>query len=123
MNVKDYLKAKDIEWTCKLEHDDTLEPKDTTGCFGIATDVIQQIDIDTPCQLMDYLYQQKVPYYLSIKKRLPHFFVRLKKRTAPIACFGEGDYLCGVYAYVREDEVVHNADQPIPIFNFYTIIK
>ena len=123
MNVKDYLKANTIEWTCELTDINTLKPKDTSGCFGIATDVIQQIDIDKPCLLMDYLYQQKVPYYLSIQKRLPHFFVRLTKRTAPIACFGEGDYLCGAPAYVRENEIVHNADQPIPIFNFYSIIK
>ena len=111
MLITEYLDKHGIEWTPIQK---LLNKGGMTGDFIlIDTNKYHQIDIDEPCSIMDELID-KMPYYNSVTKNLPHFFCVL---DIP-GCIGKFsvariDYLKGVPAYAHRLAEVYNSELPI----------
>lgn len=80
----------------------------------IYTDKIQQIDIDH-----DTDWKLNAPYFESITKKYPHYFVKTNKtlKTGKRTVFKYGDVLTGQWAYCSKDSTVFNSDLSIPTVN------
>lgn len=88
---------------------------DKVDYIAVFTNKIQQIDIDMEVGYYDHL-REETPYFLSVKKKLPHYFVTVsnaphKKKIERIGV----DILNGQWSYVRKDAIVYNAEKSIQI--------
>ncbi|MBC7408851.1 MAG: PriCT-2 domain-containing protein, partial [Arcicella sp.] len=82
-----------------------------TDYIAICTDKVSQFDIDLP----DFPFEINAPYFLSITKKLKHYFIKLdsieKNRLTPKG----GDILCGQWSFCKRDSIVYNAEITIPV--------
>ena len=97
---------------------------DETEWIAIDTNEIQQLDIDDPSWEFDSEAVQlligeneRIPYFPSITKKCPHFFIRTEKRkncwrTTKVPC--DHDVLSGQWSFAKRDQEVFDHNQPIP---------
>lgn len=138
MKVIQFLDEKDILWQpigldnkipipidgilAKVNDYKTLSKQDIisrryllskTDYIAIYTDKYQQVDIDNDKPFKEDL--KFGPYFKSVSKGLPHYFVKIrteKERTA----IEQGDILSGQWSYCHKDALIYDNEKAIPSF-------
>ena len=83
--------------------------------IGIDTNIIHQIDVDTDPEKYEYL-KKDYPYFGSVSKGYPHFFVKFDKNEQKLFKYRHGDVLTGQWSYCKANEQVFNYETPINKF-------
>jgi len=89
--------------------------------IAIFTNQIAQVDIDAPGFKAKKL--ENGPYYTSITKKLPHYFVKVTGTTNKRSEILGGDLLTGQWAYCLRDTLVYNSDKSISQFSIHDFEK
>lgn len=120
-------KCTDFQTLSKEEIIKRQELIDDYDYIAIDTNKIQQFDIDDKETLEEYKHLLKDnPYFLSVKKKLPHIFCKLDLDKLPkngdgkpknCHQVGKFDLLCGLWSYVHKDQLVYN---PLSKINNFT---
>ena len=84
--------------------------------IAIYTNEIQQIDIDDPKAIEKYSFLKEAPYYKSIHKQLPHYFVKIDDFTKTRSDIIGGDILTGQWGYCKRNAKVINSESPLCSF-------
>lgn len=80
--------------------------------IAIYTNKINMIDIDHKNALKKYEFLKENPYFLSISKKLPHYFVKIKDFQKDRLGIIGGDILTGQWSYcLRDSKVVNNNNE------------
>ena len=140
MKIIDFLNKHNIEWQ-PININSKKEPVDTNGVIPrtndvrmkidlssrrnfldtayivIHTDNIQQVDIDDPNFVYDANNEhiKTCPYFLSIKKKLPHYFVKMSSSKTHTPIIG-GDLLTGQWGYCPRNAIVENHENKMHSF-------
>ena len=116
MKLIDFLNLHKIHWR---PIDEIFYSQKKGDYIMIDTNQVNQLDIDEPCPLMHELID-KLPYFESNTKKLPHFFCHLESKRALIGCLPDCkvDVLTGIPTYALRDTIVHNARLPIGRIKF-----
>ena len=98
--------------------------KNQTDYILIDTEVIQQLDIDDKTgeyETSEHAYEySSYPYFLSLTKKMPHYFLYTTYRKQKCNIEWECDILHGqLVSWVHKDTIVYNADKKIPTIKFY----
>lgn len=93
---------------------------DESDYIAIDTKHVQQLDIDKETEKFDYL-SVKTPFFKSLTKNLPHYFIKFRNPEECIQNIKEGDILTGVWGYAKKNSVVCNPN--LPFYDFSNDIK
>ena len=177
MNITDYLNLKNIKWfpvsmiirdqmdyevnvkrvsneheVCNYFRDKTSKElldlqKEQSENIVIDTKEVFQIDVDDN-KIDDYDFLKKGPYFRSITKKLPHYFVYInnlaqnlnkvsfdnesrepnetqepneiyQNNSNTLKKIDGGDILCGTWSYCLRNAIVYNHDVAIPKINYH----
>jgi len=95
--------------------------------IAIFTDEIQQIDIDQFEAIEKYSFLKDSPYFESINKKFPHYFVKIDDYKGERSEMIGGDILTGQWAYCKRNVKVVNAELPLCSFKLesfdFSLIK
>ncbi len=101
----------------KLQPEVIKQRQSTQSEFiGIFTNNIQQYDIDSKYYVAPEELS-KLPYFESVNKKLPHFFLKVKKYKGERKEVQCGDLLHGMWGFCRRNEIVHNCNNELKEFN------
>lgn len=101
--------------------------------IAIDTKNFHQLDCDNEEVFNKYFghlnLKENTPYYLSLNKKLPHYFINLVNlpnglNTRKGLKYGSdtfADVLIGQWAWCSMDEILHNTDKPIYIMDYNDI--
>jgi hypothetical protein len=84
--------------------------------IAIFTNVIQQIDIDNKNATKKYDFLKNAPYFESLNRKLPHYFVYIKEYKGERTGIVGGDVLTGQWSYCRKDALVFQSSNEIKEF-------
>ncbi len=107
----------------EIELEEIKKRQQTPSEFiGIFTNKINQYDVD----LVGYKPDDKftdLPYFKSITKKLPHYFIKLEGYTKEQYHVISGDLLCGTWSFCKRDAIVYNASNKIKTFKVDDFIE
>lgn len=116
-----------LQQTCYI--DSIAKENDWKVALMMDTNVVRQIDIDDPTLIDDMSYlEDRLPYYRSLTKRLPHFFFipdqpyEFQNHSSTSYQYASFDILHGAGSLIAPDEAIFNYHKPFD-FDFHDFIS
>lgn len=107
----------------RLHRDVILERQKTPSEYiAIFTNDVAQYDIDIEGYEVNAIFKD-LPYFQSISKKLPHYFVRVQDAVNDRHCPVGGDLLCGQWSYCKRNALVFNCENEIKTFKLENFEK
>jgi len=97
-----------------------------TDYIAIDTNDIQQLDIDNPELLQnDNIFNLKntTPYFLSINRKMPHYFIVFKNKFKDCINLIDADLLLGQWAYCHKNIYIYNSEMKPDIISSEFILN